>query len=83
MYIVVPPIVKVSPSSMMLPVSGVDIFLHCHVTGIPRPTIQWQFNDKVIPVRPDHYARIREYFHRNYEIILNIDFRNLVCKLIW
>lgn len=56
----IPPMVKVSPSSMMLPVSGVDIYLHCHVTGIPRPTVQWQFNDKVIPVRPDHYARIHE-----------------------
>lgn len=82
MYILVPPIVKVSPSSMMLPVSGVDIFLHCHVTGIPRPTIQWQFNDKVIPVRPDHYARIREYTQRN-EHHFNIDFRNLVSELLW
>ncbi|XP_061192442.1 uncharacterized protein LOC133200693 isoform X1 [Saccostrea echinata] len=56
----IPPIVKVSPSSMMLPVSGVDIHLHCQGVGIPRPTIQWQFNDKVIPVSPDHYARIHE-----------------------
>ncbi|XP_062591247.1 follistatin-related protein 5-like isoform X3 [Saccostrea cucullata] len=56
----VPPIVKVSPSSMMLPVSGVDIHLHCQGVGIPPPTIQWQFNDKVIPASPDHYARIHE-----------------------
>ncbi|XP_022317011.2 uncharacterized protein LOC111120524 isoform X1 [Crassostrea virginica] len=56
----IPPIVKVSPSSMMLPVNGVDIYLHCHVIGIPQPKIQWQFNNKVIPVSPDHYARIHD-----------------------
>ncbi|XP_056019706.1 follistatin-related protein 5-like isoform X2 [Ostrea edulis] len=56
----IPPVVKVSPSTMIIPVSGVDIHLQCQVFGIPTPTVQWQFNDKVIPVTPNHYARIHD-----------------------
>ncbi|XP_071132426.1 uncharacterized protein [Mytilus edulis] len=49
------PIVRVSPAMQTLEMNSLDLFIDCHVDGIPQPSITWQINNEKLPYKPKHF----------------------------
>jgi len=55
------PIVRVSPSERTLTVNHIDIFIDCHVDGLPQPHVHWEINNEPMPYKPKHYITTRKF----------------------
>ena len=61
------PIVRVSPSERTLTVNHIDIFIDCHVDGLPQPHVHWEINNEPMPYKPKHYITT----HNNGTLIIH------------